>query len=191
MQRLALTDALTGLPNRTGVMQDLVGRLESMKRYTHKKIAIAFIDLDGFKDVNDALGHEMGDSALRQVAARLKTTLRKTDTVGRLGGDEMILILGYEKKEKFSPDKVRAKILDALGGLVFWQGNDPYPVGASIGFATLSGKKLRDTALDEAASALLKQADEDMYNDKQGKPGRLKRAAGEAIKARFGDAPPA
>src|SRR5210317_652501 len=81
MERLIATDVLTELPNRAGLMMDIVGRLERMKRYGDTEAAIAFIDLDGFKQLNDNCGHDKGDDALIQTGKRLVNKFRTTDTL--------------------------------------------------------------------------------------------------------------
>ena len=181
LQKQALTDVLTGLPNRAGIMHDLRGRLEGVKRYGDKDVALAFIDLDGFKAVNDHLGHDVGDEALIRVSERLNAGLRSTDTVGRPGGDELLLIMSYENDEVFDPETVKHLIRNLLKGLVFWKGAEPYPIGGSIGCALLDRNESCEGSLDEVANTLIKQADEDMYADKEGKKERLARARAEAV----------
>ncbi|MES2900318.1 MAG: diguanylate cyclase [Pseudomonadota bacterium] len=91
LERLASHDILTGLPNRRMLM-DRLGQAIAMGERGHFVVAVAFIDLDGLKGVNDNLGHEAGDVLLKEVAARMERCVRKTDTVARLGGDEFVLI---------------------------------------------------------------------------------------------------
>src|SRR5471030_730020 len=92
MEAMALRDMLTGLPNRRALMQALPEAMQRASR-TRKACAVLFLDLDGFKQVNDRHGHEEGDELLRQFAQRIVDTVRKTDTVGRLAGDEFVVIL--------------------------------------------------------------------------------------------------
>lgn len=92
LYKLAHHDILTGLPNRV-LLED---RLQQAKAFSHRmnsQFAVLFLDLDRFKIINDTLGHSVGDELLRMVAARLKRTLRETDTVARIGGDEFIILL--------------------------------------------------------------------------------------------------
>ena len=92
VQFLAYYDALTGLPNRT-LLQDRLGKALAGARRRKDKVAILFLDLDGFKDINDSLGHSVGDLLLQEVAERLKTWAREQDTVARVGGDEFLIVL--------------------------------------------------------------------------------------------------
>lgn len=178
----SLTDPLTGLPNRSGIERDLLGRLAAMQRYGNRDVAVAFIDLDGFKDINDNLGHGVGDQALCLVAERLKSRFRKSDTVARLGGDEFFLILDYEEDECFSPDTVRKHVHDALEGVVFWAGDRPFPIGASTGFAFYGRNQLNPLEpFDDTINRLIGTADQEMYADKAGKQERLAVAAAKAL----------
>ncbi len=89
LARHATTDALTGLPNRRGLMEALT-RLLAQGRRRQAEVLVAFVDLDGFKSINDRHGHEMGDRFLQAMAQRLRTVLRGEDVVARLGGDEFV-----------------------------------------------------------------------------------------------------
>ncbi|HYV31031.1 MAG TPA: diguanylate cyclase, partial [Candidatus Binatia bacterium] len=91
-QHRALHDALTGLPNRT-LLEDRLQQAIARSQRNREKLAVVFLDLDNFKQVNDAQGHRAGDQVLRAVADQLRAALRQTDTVARWGGDEMILLL--------------------------------------------------------------------------------------------------
>ena len=92
VQFLAYFDALTGLPNRTLLQDRLAKALAAARRQKHK-VALLFLDLDRFKDINDSLGHSVGDLLLQEVAGRLKAWGREQDTVARLGGDEFLIML--------------------------------------------------------------------------------------------------
>jgi diguanylate cyclase (GGDEF)-like protein/PAS domain S-box-containing protein len=90
--RVAQHDPLTGLPNRT-LLEDRLGQALAQARRYHSLVAILFIDLDHFKPVNDALGHQAGDAILKDVAAKLACRIRQIDTVARYGGDEFVVVL--------------------------------------------------------------------------------------------------
>ncbi|WP_394780876.1 diguanylate cyclase domain-containing protein [Undibacterium sp.] len=99
IRHLANHDALTGLPNRRLLEDRLVQALSQAKRY-QKMVAVKFIDLDRFKEVNDKLGHRVGDLLLQMVADRLRGLLREIDTISRIGGDEFILVLSDMTSEQ-------------------------------------------------------------------------------------------
>lgn len=192
-EKLAKTDALTKIPNFTGLQEILLWRMALIERYKGtsnvKNDVIAFIDLDGFKNLNDALGHETGNHALQQVAKSFTEEFRDTDIITRYGGDEFVLVLHYEGNENFNKTEIRRKIRDSLKGLVYWKEGEPYPIGASIGFAELNvenleaaktnvmhekGKNFLNTGDDNDVIAnLLRIADANMYVDKAGKLERL------------------
>ena len=111
IQRLAHYDSLTGLPNRI-LLADRVNLALSRMERSGEKLALIFLDLDRFKNVNDSLGHRVGDELLIQVARRLKELLREEDTVSRLGGDEFILVLPAADADGAA--HVAGKVLKAL-----------------------------------------------------------------------------
>jgi diguanylate cyclase (GGDEF)-like protein len=155
----ALHDALTGLPNRTLIL-DRVEQALNRARRRDGECAALFIDLDGFKQVNDTLGHEMGDRLLRAVAARLSTTLREMDTIARIGGDEFVVLVEGGTPTS-SPEFVAERLLEVLRE-PFDLEDDPRSalrITASIGIAfgsTISAIDLlrdADIALYEAKTA--------------------------------------
>jgi diguanylate cyclase (GGDEF)-like protein len=111
MHTMATHDNLTGLPNRHSFYEHLQQILRSAEK-NHTRFAVVFIDLDGFKPINDALGHATGDEVLRSVANRLKQCVRHDDVVARIGGDEFVIILsGIETISLLS---VVRKIISAI-----------------------------------------------------------------------------
>ncbi len=152
--REANQDALTGLANRRYLLQRLEGALAR-----DESVATFFIDLDGFKPINDTYGHEAGDEALLMVADRLKACVREHDILCRLGGDEFVIcLIGLADREVM---KTRAdKVLELLN-TPFWIGDNRIKMGGSIGISV---------APDDAKEAepLLNAADEAMYAAKQG-----------------------
>ncbi len=146
-------DTLTGLPNRRLFHE----HLEQAIRVAHRSglpLALMFIDLDHFKDVNDSLGHDAGDLLLKQATARITDCVRETDMVARLGGDEFTVILGQLQNQKHVA-LVGQKILDALAEPFEINGEAAY-VSASIGI-TLYPEDATDI------ENLLKNADQAMY----------------------------
>ncbi|MFA9218198.1 MAG: diguanylate cyclase domain-containing protein [Sphingomonadaceae bacterium] len=160
MEAMALRDALTGLPNRRALMQALPEAMQRAKRL-RQPCAVLFLDLDRFKQVNDRYGHDEGDELLRQFAARVRDTVRKTDTVGRLAGDEFVVILemlGSEASARDTADK-----LDPVLRQPFVLKTVTVSLSASIGLAIHQPDDPDDIEL------LLGRADRAMYTDKQDK----------------------
>jgi diguanylate cyclase len=153
---LATHDALTGLPNRHLFYDRLSHALSNAERYD-QWIAVLCLDLDRFKHVNDTLGHAVGDELLRQVAARLKSSLRKSDTVSRLGGDELVVILHNITRAE-DAGKVARKLLSDLAEPYFVEGHELF-VTASAGIAVFPGD-------GETADSLLKNAEIALYKAK-------------------------
>lgn len=112
MSHLAQHDALTELPNRV-LLNDRLGQAIRMDERHHKKLAVLFLDLDGFKTVNDSQGHAVGDTVLQSIANRLRQALRETDTISRQGGDEFVILLS-EIERASDAAVVARKILAAL-----------------------------------------------------------------------------
>ncbi len=154
---LAHHDYLTALPNRALFLDNLEHAIPLARR-GHYKVAILFLDLDGFKRVNDTLGHDAGDLLLKEVARRLKGLVRNSDTVARIGGDEFTFILN-NIGEDGNAAAVAQKIIGALSAPVDIKGQACH-IGGSIGIAVYpDDSKNYDT--------LLTQADEAMYLAKQ------------------------
>ncbi len=158
IRHLALHDALTGLPNRL----DLQGRLEQAivaARRGYQQVAVMFIDLDRFKQINDSHGHNIGDGLLVEVARRLKSCVREADVVARLGGDEFVVVLP-DVGTSIEAGQVADKILAALGQPYRIEGLD-LASSPSIGIAMFP----HDGNDDET---LMKKADVAMYRAKSG-----------------------
>lgn len=152
----AYHDELTGLPNRSLLMDRLKQAMVQSARQ-HKQVALLFIDLDGFKSVNDRLGHTAGDKLLQQVAERLTASIRYGDTACRYGGDEFVILLP-EINGQVSAQAVTEKIRVHLASSYVVDGND-VEITASIGVAVYrtGGQNCSD---------LIKQADMAMYHAK-------------------------
>lgn len=132
LQHLAQHDMLTGLPNRR-VLQERLSHAIAQARRSGRTLALLFIDLDHFKDINDQLGHEVGDALLVALAQRLKGLTREADTVVRMGGDEFVVLVdGPTDREHVAA--IAQKLLHALQQPVVWQGHT-LQVGASIGIS--------------------------------------------------------
>ena len=129
----AFHDFLTGLPNRAFFLQQLELELKRSQRYANFDFALLFIDLDGFKQINDNLGHDTGDQFLIEIAQRLQKYLRETDILARLGGDEFTILL-LEIKNKQEVIKITERILQELS-LPFTIDNNTFSSGASIELA--------------------------------------------------------
>lgn len=142
LRQQANTDALTGLPNRSSI----TGALE--RAVADSRAAVMFVDLDGFKEVNDRLGHERGDAVLIEAADRIATSLNCTGSVGRLGGDEFLVVL-----PDLSPHE-----LVAMADRILLSLREPWPEGgaitASIGIASASPHESADHLLDRADHAM-------------------------------------
>ncbi len=133
LEHLAYYDPLTGLPNRS-LLASRLQRALARARRDGARGAVLFVDLDHFKNVNDSMGHSMGDELLRMAAARLTSRLRETDTLARMGGDEFIVIL-EQLKEPEQAAAVAQSLIDELGQpFVFYSGQEFY-LGASIGIS--------------------------------------------------------
>jgi len=156
LRSMALMDKLTGLPNRAYFYLELEAEIDRVKR-GRSNCSVLFIDLDGFKSVNDTFGHDAGDELLIQVALRLKESIREIDIVGRIGGDEFIVLI-TNIKDTLNTAKVARKIIDALGK-DFDINQNKIQIGASIGISSYP-----DDALD--IDTLVKNADDAMYQAK-------------------------
>ncbi len=140
ISRLARCDSLTGLYNRTAFF-DRVGQALATARRHDRAAALLFVDLDRFKDVNDAFGHVAGDEVLKVMARRLAKAIRASDTVARLGGDEFI-VLAEDVANQVDVNEFGLRLLEALSEPFMLHGQE-CRLGASIGAATVSERRRR------------------------------------------------
>lgn len=157
VEHLAYHDALTGLPNRSLLTRLLEDRIRQATRYGGR-LAVLFLDLDGFKRINDTLGHDAGDELLREVARRLQTVLRGSDVVARMGGDEFVILLP-EVLHEGRVTTVGRNVLAALQAPFVLLG-ERFSVTASIGISVFP-----QDGTDE--QTLMKNADIAMYDAKE------------------------
>jgi diguanylate cyclase (GGDEF)-like protein len=152
----AFHDSLTGLPNRALIL-DRTGQMLARSRRELTAVAVLFLDIDNFKAINDTLGHSAGDELLMAVGARLASTVRGEDTVGRMGGDEFVLVVEGEALAA-GPMVVAERILDVLGLPFEIAGSEtPLTISASIGIA--EGRR-------DAPDELIRDADIALYEAK-------------------------
>ena len=156
IQHLAYHDNLTGLPNRS-LLQDRLAHSIARAERARRKVGVLFIDLDNFKNINDTLGHDVGDELLRQVARRLSECVRLEDTIARQGGDEFIILLDSLEDGR-AASIVATKVLNALRQ-AFRLGGVEQHVSGSVGIA-LYPEDGRD------AQTLMKNADTAMFHGK-------------------------
>ncbi|HWH01940.1 MAG TPA: diguanylate cyclase [Pilimelia sp.] len=164
-ERLALRDALTGLPNRrflTGHLDAALARCASGE----EALAVLFMDLDGFKEINDTLGHEAGDEVLRITAQRLADTLRRCDIVARVGGDEFVAVTEGILGRSTAEDIAR-RLLESTGQPIRVLDTRDVTVLPSIGIAVVTS----DRAAAVTSEELVRQADGAMYVAKRGRSG--------------------
>ena len=157
IQSLAYYDDLTRLPNRT-LLKDRLARALAGARRHQRRVALLFLDLDRFKDINDSLGHSVGDLLLQEVAERLNTRGREQDTVARLGGDEFLIMLTDVKDV---PDAAVAaeRLMDAMTAEFVVQGHS-LSIGCSVGISIFP-----EHGAD--CDTLIKNADAAMYSAKE------------------------
>lgn len=159
-RRSAHYDQLTGLPNRS-LLLDRFNQAVARAARQHKQVALLFLDLDGFKSINDELGHTAGDRLLQQVAARLTAVVRKSDTACRYGGDEFVILLPEQECRESAvaaAGKIRAHL-----AMPYVVDGATIQVTASIGMAIypIDGSEFGD---------LIQQADAGMYCSKGSSP---------------------
>jgi len=157
LEQLALYDALTGLPNRL-LFFERMSQLLALAKRNKNILAVLYMDLDRFKTINDTLGHEVGDALLAQVSQRMKTSIRSSDTVARMGGDEFIGVCGFITAPGDAAT-VAEKIIKILSEPFFIKGNE-CSIGVSVGIS------LYPQDGDDAES-LVSKADTAMYRVKE------------------------
>jgi len=163
LAELAVTDALTGLPDRTVLLDRLTRGIEAVTE-GQSCVSVLFVDVDRFKRVNDELGHDAGDQLLTSVAQRLRSAVRPTDTVARIGGDEFAVVC----EDLVGPEAaavVAERILAALAAPLPL-GRHQHRVGVSVGVATADDPTVRP-------AALLRDADQAMYRAKKSGGGNV------------------
>ena len=165
IQYLATHDALTALPNRALFMDRLDQAVARADR-ENNLIAVMFVDLDGFKAINDTHGHEVGDQVLKMVATGMRKRLRQSDTVARIGGDEFAIILNNAGKQK-EVSNIANQIAQAVSMLQSVQGH-AIQIGASIGIALYP----QGTGESLTGTQILRSADDAMYRAKRNGKGQ-------------------
>ena len=157
LQYLATRDALTGLPNRV-LLQERLTQAIAQARRSHQRVGVLFIDLDRFKNVNDTLGHRIGDELLKRVTATLSHALREADLLARLGGDEfMVIVEDFDDPEVLG--RIAQKLQDAVSQPFEVEDHDIY-VTSSIGISVYPDD-------GDAPEELMKHADVAMYRSKE------------------------
>jgi diguanylate cyclase (GGDEF)-like protein/PAS domain S-box-containing protein len=160
IEHQAYHDALTGLPNRRLFRDRLTIALAHARRMD-TPLAVVFLDLDRFKDVNDSLGHSFGDELLKAIAIRLKTALRQEDSIARMGGDEFTILIANLKTPNDAA-KIAQKILEVVAQPLRIEGTEVF-ITTSVGIALFPND-------GDTAEALLKNADHAMYRAKEAGP---------------------
>lgn len=160
--RLAYYDYLTGLPNRRR-LYDRLGDAMAHAGRCRQKLAVLFLDLDDFKQINDRYGHQIGDELLQEVALRLRNTLREADTAARIGGDEFIIVLTH-LTHHFDPAVVAEKILHSLSAAFRIQGQLCH-IGASIGISLFpDDSRVPDTLITFSDNAMYRAKEQGKNN---------------------------
>ena len=157
MEKLARVDSLTGCYNRRYGLE-LLDRQIKLSHRSKSPLLLAFLDIDGFKAINDTFGHEEGDEVLKEVVKLFKSTLREIDIIYRMGGDEFLLIFPDSSLQDASPIKERInKNLTKLNHSL----KKPYKIELSVGLSCY------DSANPQPMDELIRIADQRMYEDKK------------------------
>ncbi len=155
VEYLAYHDGLTSLPNRSLFSKLLTQRISEAQRYD-RQLAVAFLDLDGFKQINDTLGHEAGDQLLQEIAARLRGCVRASDIIARLGGDEFVVLLPVLDDAHYAAS-VAQKVLSVVGEPFTLLGQE-FRITASIGISTFPQDGRDEQTLTKNADIAMYQA---------------------------------
>ena len=166
LEHAAMHDDTTGLPNR----RLLEERMDGVRRTVNTVLAVLFVDLDGFKNVNDQLGHQIGDAVLREVASRLAVTVREDDIVARYGGNEFIVV--SEVVNQAAALEIAERVRESIGA-PYDMLPEALPLGASIGVSVTSVD-----ATGITTDMLVRAADQAMYRAKYAGGNRVVAAAG-------------
>jgi diguanylate cyclase (GGDEF)-like protein len=164
IHRLAIIDALTGVPNRRCLLEFLARELSRSTRY-HRPLTLVLLDIDHFKAVNDELGHLGGDFTLRDLAARVKDTVRTEELFARYGGEEFAIVLPETTKE--GGLVVAERIRRLVGDEPFNYDGVEYAVTVSLGVATTPGGE------EVEVPELIRRADDNLYAAKRGGRNRV------------------
>ncbi len=159
ISHLADHEELTGLPVYRLFKQKLEDMLTFQPR-ENRNIAVIFMDLDGFKAINDNYGHDAGDTVLKEVAARIRNCIRQQDMLVRMGGDEFVALCSTTSQTELDIDTVSSRIIEATALPIHYKDDDLF-VGISIGIA------LNYDANEESVESLIQQADHAMYKVKK------------------------
>jgi diguanylate cyclase (GGDEF)-like protein len=167
ISRLAWQDQLTKLPNRP-YFRDRLGQMLAAAARSGRQVALLLFDIDGFKAVNDTLGHEAGDRLLREIAERVGRRVRQADTFARVGGDEFVILMDIVH-DKSDAVPVAETVVEAIAEIAMFA-EQGLRIGASVGIACSGSVSARERVADE----LLIQADRAMYEAKRAGKGRYK-----------------
>jgi diguanylate cyclase (GGDEF)-like protein len=163
LKYIGLTDSLTGVYNRRYIDRRLIEEIGRARRQAYR-VSCMYIDLDHFKQVNDTHGHQAGDEVLREVATRIKAEMRMSDALGRIGGEEFVVLLIDSDLE--SSIAVAQRIREGIAGTPFQLSSGAtIPLSVSIGVATLDDFE-RDHAIEGVAHELVAHADSALYRAK-------------------------
>lgn len=158
LEQMAFYDSLTGLANRV-LLYERINHAISISKRLGTMIAVSYLDLDGFKPINDQYGHDIGDELLIEIGNRIKSSVRESDTVARIGGDEFVMLLLDIKNQRFCEETVE-KILERINQPYHVSNGKKIQIGASVGIMVYPQD-------DSTPDLLLRRADHAMYLAKQ------------------------